>query len=527
MSHSQAMADAPAAPYVRARQLAIGAVMAGLLFFALWHFMLRRFLLDDAYISFRYARYLAAGEGLTFNPGAPVEGYTNFLWTLLMAPAFALGVPVVAWAKGLSIGLGLLTAALVWALVPVRGGRDHWIRGGVVALTLMHPVSVISQADGLETPLLTALTLGVAWLMFRRAPSPRALIGAGVLAALAALTRPDGVAVAFAAVGGWLLAGRPHRWGWLPLLGIPVALITAHALWRHSVYGAWLPNTFYVKVGGRPDVMVAGVKQGTKFLMWTGGLALWAPALWWVAHRQAARGEGAAPDGLRLQRGLAVCLLLAAAARFAFVVYSGGAWMGTYRFLAPALPLLFVVLGLGLVGWTRGSLPRLAAPALLLICGALSAFWGVRLVPGQKAYGDRLNKATVAVGKYLHEVGQPTDEVAVLDAGAIPYFSEMRALDLVGLNDAHLARQGAKAPTAKKHYMLTLEAQADRDYVFERAPRWMVLQTRAPEADAVRSDQRPSVRNLALDPRFAQYEHVKRFEASKTYHYQVFKRRGS
>src|SRR5688572_25266220 len=45
-----------------------------------------RFLTDDAFISFRYARNLARGAGLVFNPGeAPVEGYTNFLWVLLLA----------------------------------------------------------------------------------------------------------------------------------------------------------------------------------------------------------------------------------------------------------------------------------------------------------------------------------------------------------------------------------------------------------------------------------------------------------
>ncbi|MFQ5945318.1 MAG: hypothetical protein ACE5NC_03625, partial [Anaerolineae bacterium] len=49
---------------------------------------------DDAYISFRYARNWVEGEGLVFNPGERVEGYTNFLWTVALAPAIALGLPV-------------------------------------------------------------------------------------------------------------------------------------------------------------------------------------------------------------------------------------------------------------------------------------------------------------------------------------------------------------------------------------------------------------------------------------------------
>lgn len=42
-------------------------------------------LFDDAMISMRYARNLAEGYGLVWNPGERVEGYTNPLWTLWMA----------------------------------------------------------------------------------------------------------------------------------------------------------------------------------------------------------------------------------------------------------------------------------------------------------------------------------------------------------------------------------------------------------------------------------------------------------
>ena len=38
--------------------------------------------IDDSFISFRYARHLFEGHGLVFNPGDPVEGYTNFLWCI-------------------------------------------------------------------------------------------------------------------------------------------------------------------------------------------------------------------------------------------------------------------------------------------------------------------------------------------------------------------------------------------------------------------------------------------------------------
>jgi len=64
---------------------------------------LNRFVQDDAFISFRYARNLVRGNGLTWNPGERVEGYTNFLWTLLLAVPFALGLDPVAFSEALGL----------------------------------------------------------------------------------------------------------------------------------------------------------------------------------------------------------------------------------------------------------------------------------------------------------------------------------------------------------------------------------------------------------------------------------------
>ena len=72
------------------------------------------FLGDDCFISFRYARHLVAGEGLVWNPGERVEGYTNFLWVLLMAGSLLAGIPpeTSSVAIGVTSGAGLLAVIL-------------------------------------------------------------------------------------------------------------------------------------------------------------------------------------------------------------------------------------------------------------------------------------------------------------------------------------------------------------------------------------------------------------------------------
>src|SRR4051812_31073218 len=69
-----------------------------------WHYVN-----DDAYITFRYSRFLATCHGPYFNLGEHVEGYTNFLLMLLLAPVFSIGgesaVPIAAKLIGIASGI--------------------------------------------------------------------------------------------------------------------------------------------------------------------------------------------------------------------------------------------------------------------------------------------------------------------------------------------------------------------------------------------------------------------------------------
>src|SRR5262249_57546373 len=81
-----------------------------------------RFQCDDAFISFRYARNLGAGLGLVFNPGLErVEGYTNFLWVVLLAALQRVGLRPEWSADVLSLGA---TVAL-WACVVAFAARGE------------------------------------------------------------------------------------------------------------------------------------------------------------------------------------------------------------------------------------------------------------------------------------------------------------------------------------------------------------------------------------------------------------------
>lgn len=83
-----------------------------------------RFIQDDAFISFRYAKHFADGHGLRYNldGNPPVEGYTNFLWTLLISAAYPLKIKPINWSYFLGILSGLGTLFFTFKINKIISG---------------------------------------------------------------------------------------------------------------------------------------------------------------------------------------------------------------------------------------------------------------------------------------------------------------------------------------------------------------------------------------------------------------------
>ncbi|MCM2258172.1 MAG: hypothetical protein NDJ94_21265, partial [Vicinamibacteria bacterium] len=213
---------------------------------------------DDAWITFRYARSLAEGTGPYYNPGERVEGYTNFLLMLATAAAIAVAGPSAGPLVAKVIGLASFAAAaaLAAALAARLGAArvpSTWVALAAGGLVAASAGLALNATTGLETALFAAL-LAAGLLAGEAGHAADRWRGAGVLFALAALTRPEG-AYAFAAVAaGRVLAGEgrgPARRRLLLDTALVTATVAAHLLWRHATYdGEWLPNTYYAKAGG-------------------------------------------------------------------------------------------------------------------------------------------------------------------------------------------------------------------------------------------------------------------------------------
>jgi arabinofuranosyltransferase len=347
-----ASAAPPAPGFATSRTRAVAAVGALLLLFGLVRAVQLAWVCDDAFISLRYAANLVEGHGLVYNPGEYVEGYTNLLWTLSLAAALALGLPDVASAEALGIAAWV---ALLLALAGASAQRHR--REGAPFLPLAAACVAVSPdfqqwaTGGLETSLFSALALGGLLLSRRAARGAGPALAAGVLLALATLTRPDGLLFVAGAAAGLVWDRRPTAA--LRLL-LPVAITVAGwAAFKLPYYGELLPTPFYSK-----SVLHPYYAQGLVYLglylgkNWFLPLALGAWLVWRLRVRPPF--DAADRDALVLA-GTALVYL-------AYVVHVGGDFMFARRIL-PAVPPLLLAL--------EGQLLRVGAPRTRLAAAAL------------------------------------------------------------------------------------------------------------------------------------------------------------
>lgn len=203
-------------------------------------------LVDDAYISARYAEQLALGHGLVYNAGQPpVEGYTNLSWTVLLAVGRMAGLPIVDLMIDLGWVFTLVALAAAIALTRALTGRSD-LRVGLPALLLaLSPHMAVTATNGLESSLFLALVLGSLAAHLGIQGSRRVWLAP--LLGLLVLTRPEGLVVAAAIVAHDLWTQRRSPAGAAPSLVGAFGTFLLLEVWRHHTYGAWLPNTWYAK----------------------------------------------------------------------------------------------------------------------------------------------------------------------------------------------------------------------------------------------------------------------------------------
>ena len=426
-------------------------------------------LVDDAGISFAYAFNLANGEGLVSQPGAaPVEGFSNPAWVLLITLARSLGLldertiagqwDVVALSKLLAlvlhvVVLGCLATIARRGLAAASSGRAPellWILPWSLAglLLAVNPSYVIWMVSGLENPLLAAAVAATAAAMVRfvTEPSPRLAALLGLVIGLAAITRPDGMIYLLALVVVALPTKftRSQRWWALAAsAGGAGAIALSYLVFRLLYYGEIVPNTAVAKGQGLPTVRALGrlVEMGESF-----GPALACVTVAAVIGSVVTMRRDGNDLGVRVA---SAALLVLGLSVVAFVVLRPD-WMEELRFLTPAWPLVSLAAAAGslhLVVLAERRDTRLVVAAVVTVAVSLSLVrWADRAVAFRDAptvplcfvaerYGAQFDLAAREL-----RLDPARSTLVVPDVGGTLLTSQMKVVDLAGLADVELGR---------------------------------------------------------------------------------------
>jgi arabinofuranosyltransferase len=443
--------DAPAWAALAALAAALGA-LAG----RFW------FVCDDAYISFRYARHLAAGRGLVFNLGEdpPVEGFSNLLWVLLAAGFEAIGVAPAAAVPFVSLGAAVVLVVATWAIAERRLGLTRPAALTAAAVTALAPHTVVWASSGLETAP-EALLLVIALDGLALDARPRAWARGAVAAIALSLLRTEGVGWAVVLLGlrATIAAAEAPTLPWRPRLAHaaravarPAAAVLAatvmYAAWRYGTFHSLVSNTAKAKVG-------FGAERVGRGLAYVGGfsLATVTPPLVLLLG---------APGAWRLgPRGRALFALALGVPLFAVVV--GGDFMAMGRLLVPGTALAALSFAATL---DRVRTPARRAAAWLgaacLIGLGLLPLADVHLAPesARRALEVRLNTAAFRseigqwrfmrdnavawsrLGRALAQVERPGDSIVLGGIGAVGYHTELFVHDRYGLVSPEVTAEG-------------------------------------------------------------------------------------
>jgi len=371
--------------------------------------------IDDAFITFRYAEHFADGHGMVFNVGdEPVEGYSNFLWLLLLAALYKLGLPTYLCAKL----FGVLLTALAGGIWFWHYRHDEspwaWLAG---TLYLVAPITAFWAVSGLELGLYSCALAGGLTAFRRRSYWSLPWL------AIMVLSRPEGFVIGFVmiivAVAVEYFRGEWHS---RYVLANALTLVFATALimiFRLVVFGYIFPNTYYAKSGGVEYGFATLLEMLTYFLPLSG---LFLAGIVVVIR-----------DRLHDKTlTLAVSLFVVQAIISSLV---DPVMNFNFRYLAPFLPL-FILVGALVVSRYNTRLLK----AVLVVAG-LSLLTPYAAVTATIANEKTVMSAQEDLIAWID--GLPPDAViSITDIGRIPYYTDKRYHDIWGLVSEDIGQHG-------------------------------------------------------------------------------------
>lgn len=381
---------------------------------------------DDAMISMRYAHNFAEGNGLVWNIGEHVEGYSNFLWTIFMAFVHLFPIPISKTSLIVlltNLLLSMATIPIICRFVSTLGGRSLATTATIIGFALNRNI-MIWATYGMETALLTLLFLLALYRVIRESQANQQKFLTYQLIAIISLVRAD-AAILSALLYVLALSLNKNKKRVLTYSFLSSILPLTHEAFRICYYGDILPNTAYLKTMGWNGRFYAGAEYSFKFISQYAIMIIFAIVGSLVAKKRIS---------YFILGGLFLYL--------SYVTSIGGDAFANFRFIIPIIPALMAIAFVGIESFTLRRTVRFLLCLLCIITMPLISLkdTAVSFLPyreGRPLTGDEGN---IEIALLLRQNTHTASKVAGFWAGSVFYFSERYGIDLLGKNDRYIAR---------------------------------------------------------------------------------------
>lgn len=400
---------------------------------------------DDAYISFRYAQHLSRGDGLVFNIGERVEGFSNPLWTLYLGLAGRLGLDIVTVAV-ISSSLAALAALLLfWVLLrrflpPVGDGASPLTARLAFLFTCMgacfFPLAFYATSGMESTAYLLFLLLGFSLQtggMLEKRTAPLALASLPFL--VAALLRPEGILFLGGSILFTLVSTRPLPRLLPAALLLPLILFSGALAVKARYFGDLLPNTYYAKPGCSLAYLTPALEGAFylfRFAIKSGLLLLLPFALY--------------PPRERRRLLCWFYLWFMTFLQIFFIAYAGVDVLRFDRFVLPFYPcyMALAMLGVSELLETGAAPARRFLPRFIAVCIALIIACNIgqaALARSKRCTHDWMHGGSLrTLGRLIRATFPDAGTVVANEVGAVAYYSGFTVIDMLGLTDRTVSR---------------------------------------------------------------------------------------
>lgn len=419
-----------------------------------------RFIQDDAFISFRYAENFANGHGLIYNIGyEPVQGYTNFLWTLLISIGSYLNLELISWSMvlGFIFAPGTLFFTYYTSFKVTKSRFAAYLSVFLLGTNYTYSSYI---TGGMETQLQAFLVIVSVYIsLFLLDKNSNVKTGRmwylmlSVLFSLAAMTRLDSILLCgmlFLTISYSLYTSQEElkeKVDKFVCLSLPSILIVG--LWLFSTYlyyGDILPNTYYLKVYDISSefgvlALLRGVYYVVSFFIGY-GLSFFILAGIFYFRK------------VLFEYKFTTLFAVMVSVWVLYIIRVSGDFM-EYRFFVPIMPLIYILFTSALISLVPNFKGRIIPVVFLLIMSLYHAvtfsstrsLFGIESISALNKYvvGNEYHDEWQTVGRVLGNIfadAKPSSVIIATGTGAIPYHSKLTNIDVLGLNEKWVARNG-------------------------------------------------------------------------------------